>query len=126
MTVIVCAATECIHNDGGICCNDEVTFTFVGGSHVEMTCESFESRGPGDPKVWRGDTYAYDNRVEERSESVAPSHQRGRAEAHPGEPAEAHPGEPTDAQPEGAAHPGERARRPARGPGDRPRGEERP
>src|SRR5690606_35569081 len=69
MTVIVCAATECIHNDGGICCNDEVTFTFVGGSHVEMTCESFEPRGPGDPKVWRGDTYAYDNRVEERSES---------------------------------------------------------
>ncbi|HEX6989722.1 MAG TPA: hypothetical protein VF282_09690 [Bacillota bacterium] len=85
MTVITCAATECVHNDGGICASDEVNFTFVGGSHVEMTCESFEPRGPGNPKTWRGDTDALDNRKLERSESVGASHQRGEAEAHPAE-----------------------------------------
>lgn len=76
MTVITCAATACVHNDGGICASDEVNFTFVGGSHECMVCESFEPRGPGDPKEWHGDTDAYDNKKLERSESVGASHQR--------------------------------------------------
>jgi len=100
VTVITCAATECIHNDGGICAADEVNFTFVGGSHVDMICESFEPRGPGNPKAWRGDTDALDNRKVERSESVGSSHQRGEVAAGPGEI------DPRSGKP--AAHPGER------------------
>lgn len=75
MTRIMCAATACTHNDGGICSQERVSFTFIGGSDVNMACEEFTPRQPGDAKSWRGDTNAYDNRKKERSESVGSSHQ---------------------------------------------------
>ncbi|HEY8449715.1 MAG TPA: hypothetical protein VIL95_04470 [Bacillota bacterium] len=77
MTVIICAATNCVNNDGGICAKDEVKFAFIEGSDVDLHCEDFAPRAAGHPKRWTGDTDALDGRRdEERSESVGASHQK--------------------------------------------------
>ncbi|HLS88410.1 MAG TPA: DUF1540 domain-containing protein [Sphingobacteriaceae bacterium] len=77
MTVVVCAATNCTHNDGGICGKDEIKLAFVPGSHVDLHCADFHERTPGGAKEWRGNTHALEQDYSgEGSESVSPSSQK--------------------------------------------------
>lgn len=77
MTVVVCAATNCTHNDGGICGKEEIKFALMPGSDVDLHCVDFKERPPGGAKEWRGNTHALEQDYSgEGSESVSPSRQR--------------------------------------------------
>lgn len=76
MTVIICAATNCVNNEGAICAKDEIKFALVKGSDVDLHCRDYVPRHDSG-KVWRGNTHALQQDYTGKgSESVSSSHQK--------------------------------------------------
>lgn len=76
MTTVICAATNCVNNNGGICGADEIKFAQADGSSRDLRCETYEPREPGDGKKRTVSTGYGQREEDQRASAVTEYHQK--------------------------------------------------